>query len=231
MLPQLHFDYQFIQSGSVRDIIIGTADGLTVPFVLASGVSGAIDSAHIVVTAGLAQIVAGALAMSLSGYIAATDEAERYEREILREDLPLAKAPGPAATPILDLLKPYGVTEGEAALVAAALHRKPKACRKFILRFKLGLQAPDPKRPLRSALTIGGSYVLCGMIPLLPYMIHNDLHQALLVSIFVTLLALAVFGFVKGRLIGISGFRCAWQTALIGSLAAGIAFGIARLIS
>jgi len=119
MLPQLHFDYQFIQSGSVRDIIIGTADGLTVPFVLASGVSGAIDSAHIVVTAGLAQIVAGALAMSLSGYIAATDEAERYEREILREDLPPAKAPGSAATPILDLLKSYGVTEGGAALVAA----------------------------------------------------------------------------------------------------------------
>ena len=130
--------------------------------------SAVLNSAHIVVTAGLAPIVAGALATGLSGYIAATNEAERYEREILREEKPLAKAPGPAATPILDLLKPYGVTEGEAALVATALHRKSKACRKFILRFKLGLQAPDPKCPLRSALTIGGSYVLCGMIPLLP---------------------------------------------------------------
>jgi VIT1/CCC1 family predicted Fe2+/Mn2+ transporter len=231
MLPLLHFDNSYIASGTVRDIIIGTADGLTVPFVLASGVSGAIDSAHIVVTAGLAQVVAGAIAMGLSGYIAATDEAERYQREILREDKPLPKTPGTSSTPIADLLTPYGMTEGEAALVATALHRKPKACRKFILRFKHGLQAPDPKRPLRSALTIGCSYVLCGMIPLLPYMIVSDLHQALLISILVTLLALAVFGFVKGHLTGISRCRCAWQTALIGSLAAGIAFSLARVIS
>ena len=210
MLPQLHFDNSYIASGTVRDIIIGTADGLTVPFVLASGVSGAIDSAHIVVTAGLAQVVAGALAMGLSGYLAARDEAERYQREFSREDRPVIKTPGKVAT---------------------ALHRKPKDCRKFILRFKHGLRAPDPKRPLRSALTISCSYVLCGMIPLLPYMIVNDLHQALLISIFVTLLALAVFGFVKGHLTGISRFRCAWQTAMIGSLAAGIAFSLAKVIS
>ena len=169
--------------------------------------------------------------MGLSGYIAATDEAERYQREMLREDKLLPTALGPVATPIADLLKPYGVTAGEAALVATALHRQPKECRKFILRFKHGLQAPDPRRPMRSALTIGGSYVLCGMIPLLPYMVLDDLHQALLISIVMTLLALAVFGFVKGRLTRISGFRCAWQTALIGSLAAGIAFGIARIIA
>ncbi|WP_397384212.1 VIT1/CCC1 transporter family protein [Prosthecobacter sp.] len=231
MLPQLHFDHSHIASGTMRDIIIGTADGLTVPFVLASGVSGAIDSAHVVVTAGLAQVAAGAIAMGLSGYIAATDEAERYECEILREDRPVLKVAGPAATPIADLLKPYGVTDGEAAMVAKALHRKPKACRKFILRFKHGLQAPDPKRPLRSALTIGCSYVLCGMIPLMPYMIVSDLHQALLISLVATLLALAVFGFVKGQLTGISRFRCAWQTALIGSLAAGIAFSLAKIIS
>lgn len=231
MLPQLHFDNSYIASGTMRDIIIGTADGLTVPFVLASGVSGAIDSAHVVVTAGLAQAVAGAIAMGLSGYIAAKDEEVRYEREIMREDRPVLKVPGRVATPIADLLKPYGVTEAEAALVATALHRKPKACRKFILRFKHGMQAQDPKRPLRSALTIGCSYVLCGMIPLMPYMIVNDLHQALLVSVFVTLLALAVFGFVKGHLTGISRFRCAWQTALIGSLAAVIAFSMAKFIS
>ena len=198
---------------------------------LASGVSGAIDSAHIVVTAGLAQVVAGALAMGLSGYLAARDEAERYQREFSREDRPVIKTPGKPETPIADLLTPYGVTAGEAALVATALHRKPKDCRKFILRFKHGLRAPDPKRPLRSALTISCSYVLCGMIPLLPYMIVNDLHQALLISIFVTLLALAVFGFVKGHLTGISRFRCAWQTAMIGSLAAGIAFSLAKVIS
>jgi VIT1/CCC1 family predicted Fe2+/Mn2+ transporter len=231
LLPQLHYDNQFTGSETVRDVVIGMADGLTVPFVLASGVTGAIGSAHVVVTAGLAEIIAGGIAMGLSGYIAARGEAERYQREFNREEKPVAVTPCNAPTPLGELLEPYGVTESEAALVAVALHRKPKAGRRFMMRFKLGMRAPDPKRPLRSALTMGGSYGFCGMIPLMPYMIVSDLHKALLMSIGVTLIALAAFGFIKGQLTGVSRFKCAWQTALIGSLAAGIAFGIAKLLA
>jgi VIT1/CCC1 family predicted Fe2+/Mn2+ transporter len=100
-----------------------------------------------------------------------------------------------------------------------------------MMRFELGLEAPDPKRALRSAVTIAGSYIVGGMIPLLPYMLAANAQNALLISIAVTLLALTVFGFVKGHFTGVSKIKSAWQTALVGSLAAGVAFGIAKAIS
>jgi VIT1/CCC1 family predicted Fe2+/Mn2+ transporter len=131
----------------------------------------------------------------------------------------------------VDLFKDYGVSEAEAAPVVEALRRKPEVWRDFMMRFELGLEAPDPKRALRSACTIAGAYIVGGMIPLLPYMLAASAHQALVVSIAVALLALAVFGFVKGHFTGVSKFKSAWQTALVGSLAAGVAFGIAKVIS
>jgi len=125
----------------------------------------------------------------------------------------------------------YGVSADEAAPVVAALRREPKAWRNFMMRFELGLEAPDPRRGLRSAFTIAGSYIVGGMIPLLPYMLAANAHQALLISIAVTLLALTVFGFVKGHFTGVSKIKSAWQTALVGSPAAGVAFVIAKAIS
>jgi VIT1/CCC1 family predicted Fe2+/Mn2+ transporter len=226
-----HVEKHFSGSETVRDVVIGMADGLTVPFALAAGISGAIASTHIVVTAGLAEVAAGSIAMGLGGFLAARGDAEHYESELKREEKEIVELPDREADEIVDLFKNYGVTASEAAPVVAALRREPKAWRDFMMRFELGLEAPDPKRALRSAFTIAGSYIVGGMIPLLPYMLAPNAHKALLISIICTLLALTVFGFVKGHFTGVSKFKSAWQTALVGSLAAAVAFGIAKLIS
>jgi vacuolar iron transporter family protein len=229
--PMQHIERHFSGGETVRDVVIGMADGLTVPFALAAGISGAIASTHIVVTAGLAEVAAGSIAMGLGGFLAAKGDAEHYESELKREENEIVEVPDREADEIIDLFKNYGVGASEAAPVVAALRREPKAWRDFMMRFELGLEAPDPKRALRSAATIAGSYVVGGMIPLLPYMLAANAHQALLISIACTLLALALFGFVKGHFTGVSKFKSAWQTALVGSLAASVAFGIAKLIS
>jgi vacuolar iron transporter family protein len=169
--------------------------------------------------------------MGLGGFLAAKGDAEHYESELVREEKEICEVPEREAEEIVDLFKDYGVTASEAAPVVAALRREPKAWRDFMMRFELGLEAPDPKRAFRSALTIAGSYVVGGMIPLLPYMLTANAHQALMVSIAVTLLALALFGFVKGHFTGVPKLKSAWQTALVGSIAAGVAFAIAKAIS
>lgn len=226
-----HVEKHFSGGETVRDVVIGMADGLTVPFALAAGISGAIASTHIVVTAGIAEVAAGSIAMGLGGFLAARGDAEHYHSELRREEQEIKNVPEREAQEIMDLFKDYGVSASEAAPVVAALRREPKAWCDFMMRFELGLEAPDPKRALRSAFTIAGSYVVGGMIPLLPYMLAADSHRALQISIVVTLLALTVFGFVKGHFTGVSKIKSAWQTALVGSLAAGVAFGIAKAIS
>jgi VIT1/CCC1 family predicted Fe2+/Mn2+ transporter len=226
-----HVEKHFSGGETVRDVVIGMADGLTVPFALAAGISGAIASTHVVVTAGLAEVAAGSIAMGLGGFLAARGDAEHYQSELTREEKEIVEVPEDEADEIVTLFMDYGVTAREAAPVVAALRREPNAWRDFMMRFELGLEAPDPKRALRSAFTIAGSYVVGGMIPLLPYMLAANAHQALIISIAVTLLALALFGFVKGHFTGVSKFKSAGQTALVGSLAAAVAFGIAKVIS
>ena len=226
-----HVEKHFSGSETVRDVVIGMADGLTVPFALAAGISGAIASAHIVVTAGLAEVAAGSIAMGLGGYLAARGDAEHYQSELQREETEIIEVPDKEAEEITDLFKDYGVSASEATPVVAALRRNPKAWRDFMMRFELGLEEPDPKRALRSASTIAGSYVVGGMIPLSPYILMTDAHHALTISVGVTLLALAAFGFVKGHFTGVSKFKSAWQTALVGSIAAAVAFAIAKAIS
>lgn len=226
-----HVEKHFSGGETVRDVVIGMADGLTVPFALAAGISGAMASTHIVVTAGLAEVAAGSIAMGLGGFLAARGDAEHYHSELRREEKEIVEVPEREAQEIVDLFQDYGVTASEAAPVVAALRREPKAWRDFMMRFELGLEAPDPKRALRSAFTIAGSYIVGGFIPLLPYMLAGNADRALLISIAVTLLALTVFGFVKGHFTGVSKIKSAWQTALVGSLAAGVAFGIAKAIS
>jgi VIT1/CCC1 family predicted Fe2+/Mn2+ transporter len=226
-----HTEKHFSGSDTVRDVVIGMADGLTVPFALAAGISGAIASSHIVVTAGLAEVAAGSIAMGLGGFLAARGDAEHYASELQREEMEIVKVPEMEAQEIVDLLCEYGLSAGEATPVVDALRRNPKAWRDFMMKFELGLTAPDPRRALHSAFTIAGSYIGGGMIPLLPYMLSADPHSALVVSVVVTLLALIVFGFVKGHFTGVSKLKSAWQTALVGSLAAGAAFAIAKAIA
>ena len=228
---QPHHEEHFTGNESVKDVVIGMSDGLTVPFALAAGISGAVATTGLVVTAGLAEIAAGSIAMGLGGYLAARSAEEHYRSELAREEREIIDKPDFERREVTEILEQYGLTPEESALVVAGLERRPDAWRDFMMRFELGLEEPDPKRAVRSAATIAGAYIVGGFVPLAPYMIYSDdSSKALLVSIVVTLIALAAFGVLKGRFTGVSPFRSGLQTVTIGGLAAGAAFAIAKLI-
>ena len=226
-----HVEEHFTAGQSVRDVVIGMSDGLTVPFALAAGLTGAIASSHIVITAGLAEIAAGSIAMGLGGYLAARSDAEHYGSELARERLEVIEKPEVEKREVAEVFVAYGLTSEEAAPVVEALSRRPEAWVDFMMKFELGLEKPEPHRALQSALTIAGAYVVGGLVPLFPYMVEGNARAALPFSAVVTLIALLVFGFVKGRFTGVSPARSAWQTALIGSIAAAAAYVIASAIS
>ena len=226
-----HIERHFTASAVVRDLVIGMSDGLTVPFALAAGLSGAVSSPRIILTAGLAELAAGAIAMGLGGFLAARGDAEHYRSEKQREFREIREKPEIEASEVSEALAPYGLSAQDCEPLIQALRRNPKNWVDFMMRFELGLSPPEPGRAVRSALTIGGAYIAGGLIPLFPYMLTSQIAQALLASIGMTLLALMCFGFLKGRITGQGGWRSAVQTTLIGSLAAAAAFAIARLIS
>ena len=231
-MPQTpHTERHFTASDVVRDIVIGMSDGLTVPFALAAGLTGAIAKTNIIVTAGLAEIAAGSIAMGLGGYLAAKSDAEHYAKEREREKREVAEIPHEEMKEVAEVFEEYGLTREETRPLVEALRKQPKKWIDFMMRFELGLEKPDPKRAVTSALTIGGAYIAGGIIPLAPYIVTTNASVALLFSITVTLLALLVFGFIKGRFTGTRPMRSALQTALIGSAAAGAAFMIARAIA
>jgi vacuolar iron transporter family protein len=229
--PALNHQETHFQAGNiVRDIVIGMSDGLTVPFALAAGLSGAVKSLHIIVLAGLAEIAAGAIAMGLGGYLAARGDAEHYRSERLREEREVVERRHDEEEEIYEIFDAYGVDRDEAAPVLAALQRNPTAWVDFMMRFELGLEEPQPGRALQSAATIAVSYILGGLVPLLPYMLGTP-DTALPVSVIITLLALLLFGAVKGRVTGAGTLRSALETAVIGGLAAAAAFVLAHLLS
>ncbi|MGZ4833066.1 MAG: VIT1/CCC1 transporter family protein [Terriglobales bacterium] len=231
-MPQTpHIERHFTSSEAVRDVVIGMADGLTVPFALAAGLSGAIKATHVIVVAGLAEIAAGSIAMGLGGYLAAKSDAEHYEQERAREWREVKEIPEEEAREVSQILQEYGMASGEADTVVAALEKRPEAWVDFMMRFELGLEPPEPGRAVRSAATIAGSYIAGGLIPLAPYIILNQASMALIASICVTLIALAGFGYIKGRFTGAVPFRSASQTLVTGALAAAAAYVLARLIS
>ena len=230
-MPQTpHIERHFTASDVVRDIVIGMADGLTVPFALAAGLSGAIAQTGIIVTAGLAEIAAGSIAMGLGGYMAAKSDAEHYAKEREREKREVAEIPHEEMREVAEVFMEYGLTEDETWPIVQALKRQPKNWIDFMMRFELGLEKPNPSRAITSALTIAGAYIAGGLVPLAPYIFAHTASTALMWSIVLTLIALLVFGFVKGRFTGTRPVRSALQTALIGSVAAGAAFAIARMI-
>ena len=231
-MPQTpHIERHFTAGDTVRDIVIGMSDGLTVPFALAAGLSGAVASTSIVVTAGLAEIAAGSIAMGLGGYLAARSDAEHYASERAREQQEVKDRAKVEADEVAQVFESYGLTPKESAPVVEALRKRPGAWVDFMMRFELGLEKPDPKRALTSALTIGLSYIVGGLIPLAPYMLIPTAGTALVFSVVFTLAALLIFGYVKGRFTGARPIRSAIQTALIGGLAAAVAFGLAKAIS
>ncbi|MBV8072474.1 MAG: VIT1/CCC1 transporter family protein [Acidobacteriaceae bacterium] len=226
-----HTEHHFTSGELVRDIVIGMSDGLTVPFALAAGLSGAVDSARIVITAGLAEIAAGSIAMGLGGYLAARSDAEHYASERKREEQEVVKIPEEEKREVSQVFESYGLTPAESRPVVEALSKRPKAWVDFMMRFELGLEEPESGRALRSAMTIALAYIFGGLIPLSPYFALKSAHEALGLSILVTILALAIFGYLKGRATGTSAVRSAAQTSVIGGLAAAAAFGLAKLIA
>src|ERR671912_605736 len=198
-MPQTpHIERHFTSSEVVRDIVIGMADGLTVPFALAAGLSGAIDTRAIIVTAGLAEIAAGSIAMGLGGYMAAKSDAEHYAKEREREKREVIEIPHEEMREVAEVFQAYGLTENETWPIVEALRRQPQKWVDFMMRFELGLERPDPKRALSSALSIGGAYAVGGLIPLSPYVVASVFESitvttALLISVTLTLLALLVF--------------------------------------
>jgi vacuolar iron transporter family protein len=226
-----HVEKHFNAGEAVRDVVIGMSDGLTVPFALAAGISGAIAASHVVVTAGIAELAAGGIAMGVGGYLAARTDVEHYQSERSREERETRELPDVERGEIDEILERYGISPDVRAKVVDEISADAHRWVEFMMKFELGLEEPDPRRALRSALTIGGAYVVGGLIPLVPYMLVSSTREALIVSAAVTLLALFVFGFVKGRLTGIPPFRGGLQTLLTGGIAAAVAFLLARAVS
>jgi VIT1/CCC1 family predicted Fe2+/Mn2+ transporter len=207
------------------------ADGLTVPFALAAGLTGtAMATTSIVVVAGMAEIAAGSIAMGLGGYLAARTDRDHYRSEREREVRETIELPDKERDEVAEVFRGYGMSETEIAPVVRAITKDQKNWVDFMMRFELGFEEPDPKRARNSALTIAASYIVGGMVPLASYMVMADLFRALEVSVVVTLIALFVFGFVKGRLTGIAPWRGGAQTVITGGLASAAAFGLARWI-
>jgi VIT1/CCC1 family predicted Fe2+/Mn2+ transporter len=230
MYRHSHVEKHFTASETVRDIVIGMADGLTVPFALAAGLSGAVTDPRIIITAGLAEVAAGAIAMGLGGYLAARTDAEHFASERAREYREVKEMPEEEAEEVADVFRSYGLDAPTVNTVVNAIRADDKRWVDFMMRFELGLEEPDPKRARNSALTIALSYIAGGMVPLAPYFVFPTVHSALLASVGVTLLALLAFGYVKGRFTTARPFRSAWQTVVVGGLAATAAFVIAKAI-
>lgn len=225
-----HVEKHFTAGEMIRDIVIGMSDGLTVPFALAAGLTGAITETKIISTAGLAEIAAGSIAMGLGGYLAARSDAEHFDHERIREEREVVALAEVEAQEVRDIFKSYGITAEECAGVVESLRRRPTDWVNFMMRFELGLEQPEPGRAWKSALTIALAYTVGGFVPLSAYLILTNAQSALKLSVIVTLIALAIFGGIKGRFAGVPVLRSSIQTTVIGGLAAAAAFGIARLV-
>ncbi|KAH0468409.1 hypothetical protein IEQ34_003442 [Dendrobium chrysotoxum] len=254
-----HKEKHFTAGEIVRDVIIGVSDGLTVPFALAAGLSGAAAPSSLILTAGLAEVAAGAISMGLGGYLAAKSEADHYCREYKREQEEIVSVPDTGACAVVtlilrrlshrhfpsdvsyvcfmaeaaevcEILAEYGLQPHEYAPLVAALRRNPQAWLDFMMKFELGLEKPEPKRAMESAMTIAFSYVAGGLVPLLPYMFIPTAQKAMLISVVVTIAALIFFGYIKGHFTGNRPLYSAFQTAFIGAVASAAAFGMAKAV-
>lgn len=227
----MHQEKHFTSSDLIKDIVIGMSDGLTVPFALAAGLSGAVASNSIVITAGLAEVVAGSIAMGLGGYLAGRTDVDHYQSEYKREFMEVETLPEVEKQEVREVFNAYGISPKLQDELAAELSQDKTKWVDFMMRFELGMEKPDANRASRSAFNIGFSYVVGGIVPLIGYFITSTPAQGLMISSIMTVVFLLVFGFVKTKLTGDKPFYGALKTAFIGILAAGAAFMIARLIS
>jgi len=221
----------FESSEKVRDFVIGMSDGLTVPFALAAGLSGAVDSTAIVITAGLAEIAPGSIAMGLGGYLAGRTEIEHYDSEERREYDEVINKHEIEIEETKEIFAEYGISEDLQEKVAREMAKHPKKWVDFMMRFELGLERPHRHRALQSASIIGISYVIGGLIPLSAYFFTESSQEGLIYSSFITMICLILFGLVKSKLTGQPLFKGTLRVAFVGAAAAAAAFGIAKLIT
>lgn len=226
-----HPEQHLASSAMLQDIVIGLSDGLTVPFALAAGLSGAVDSSTLVITAGLAEIVAGSIAMGLGGYLAGRTEVDHYQAELAREYQEVREVPHVERAEVEDLLAEIGLSVTTRKLAVAELTADPDQWVRFMMKYELGLEQPDPKQAPKSAATISLAYAAGGLIPLSAYFFTDTPNQGLLWSAAITLLCLLLFGYLKSRLTGQPPIGGAFKMAGIGALAAAAAFWVAKLIS
>lgn len=228
--PHSHTEEHLTSSETLSDIVIGMSDGLTVPFALAAGLSGAVKDVHLIVIAGIAEIAAGSIAMGLGGYLAGKTEQDHYASELRREYDEIERLPEVEKEEVRVFFEGLGLSKEVQDKAVTELIKDKDRWADFMMKYELGLEKPDPKRARKSAFNIGVSYVVGGMIPLSPYFFVGDGITGLKISAGVTLLCLFVFGYFKSRLTGTNPFMGALKVAFIGALAAGCAFAIAKLI-
>jgi len=225
----IHKEEHLKSSDLLRDVVIGMSDGLTVPFALAAGLSGAVDSTHIIVIAGIAEIAAGSIAMGLGGYLAGKTEQDHYSSEVKREYYEVENLRHREIEETKEFFKNIGLSEELQDKATEEIAKDKKQWVEFMMKYELGLDKPDPKRATKSALNIGLSYVFGGLVPLSPYFFIDSPLQALSISLVVTLLCLFVFGWFKSKITGVHPWWGALRVMLIGAAAAGAAFGVAKL--
>ena len=226
-----HVERHFTATEAVRDVVIGMSDGLTVPFALAAGLSAAVTSSSLIVTAGLAEVAAGAIAMGLGGYLAAKTDIEHFDAEVARELREIAEVPHREVAEVESVMRGFGLEGEPLERVVAAITVDRDRWVEFMMRFELGIERPDPRRAFTSAFTIGGAYIVGGLVPLVPYVLVSAVPDAMVWSVISTGVALLAFGAIKGRFTGMNLVRSAIQTLVVGGLAAGAAFGLAHAFS
>lgn len=228
-----HQENHFSGSEIVRDIVIGMSDGLTVPFALAAGLTGAMQDNAVIVTAGLAEIVAGSIAMGLGGYLAGKTEIDHYDSELKREYYEVEQFPETEKKEVREVFADYGLSEESQTLIVEELSKDKNKWVNFMMRYELGLEKPDINRARQSALTIGISYIVGGIVPLSAYfkIFTDNAHDGLVYSCIITALCLLIFGYFKTKIIGQPPVQGALKILFIGALAASAAYFIAHLIS
>lgn len=229
----LHDHHEEHMQGSeiLRDIVIGMSDGLTVPFALAAGLSGAIKSTNLIIIAGLAEIAAGSIAMGLGGYLAGKTETDHYNSELKREYDEVERLPDREREEVKVFFEGLGLSEDIQQKAVDEMTRDKDRWVDFMMKYELGLDRPDPRRATKSALNIGLSYVVGGLVPLSPYFFLQSPLSGLKISIVLTIICLFTFGWFKSKLTGVKPFNGAVRVALIGAVAAGAAYGVAKLFT
>lgn len=227
----MHHEHHLKSSDTIRDIVIGMSDGLTVPFALAAGLSGAVNSSGIVITAGIAEIIAGSIAMGLGGFLAGRTEADHYAAELKREYDEVERVPEQEKIEVKEVFANFGLSDALQTQVADELARDKDKWVDFMMRYELGLEEPQANRATQSAVTIGISYIVGGIIPLSPYFFIADSQAALYYSCVITMICLFIFGYFKSKVTGQPPVSGAFKVLIIGALAAGAAFGMAKLIN